>query len=341
MSKLSNIPTNIITGFLGVGKTTAINSLLKQKPEDETWAILVNEFGQIGIDQVAMNTSDQEGLAIKELVGGCICCALGPALTSTLTTLIRRTKPDRLIIEPTGVGHPAGIIDSLQSDQFKKVLDLRSVICLLDPRALSSPEINNHPTFRDQLNLADIVLLSKTDLCEQTEVEQAREFSESLYPAKQLIKENREAVLNIELLDRVRTDNLVSEFPDAHNHEKQVAVESSVSTTPSLMFQITPSKGQPLSKTGAGNGMFSCGWVFSSEDRFVSHSLFEYLDSLNMQRIKGVFHTDRGWLFYNRVATETEISEIAYRRDSRVEFISEQDENWNAIEAQIKAFLAS
>lgn len=339
MSNLSNIPTNIITGFLGVGKTTAINTLLQQKPVDETWAILVNEFGQIGIDQAVMD-NNSDGLAIKELVGGCICCALGPALTSTLTTLIRRTKPDRLIIEPTGVGHPAGIIDSLQSEQFRNVLELRSVICLLDPRALSNPEIRDHPTFKDQLNLADIVLINKTDLCEKEDVEKANQYSDELYPPKQLILNSSEVSLQIEQLDNVRSTNLKSDFPKAHDEEKKTLQPTSL-TPPPLSFQISPKQGRPLSKEGSGNGLHSCGWVFSPEERFISKPLFEFLDSLEMQRVKGVFHTDRGWLYYNRVVQETVITEIAYRRDSRVELISEQKINWTELGSRLQGFIKS
>lgn len=337
MSKLSNIPTNIITGFLGVGKTTAINSLLRQKPEDETWAILVNEFGQIGIDQAVMQ--DVDGIAIKELVGGCICCALGPALTSTLAMLIRKTRPDRLIIEPTGIGHPAGIIDSLQSDQFREVLDLRSVICLLDPRALSQKEINEHPTFQDQLNLADIVLINKADLAEPEQLKSAHSLTEQLYPAKQQVLEAVQGEINIALLDHVRSDGLSSQFPHAHDQERIASEATENTATPPLLFQLQPQAGQPLSKSAAGNGMFSCGWVFSAEDRFTSTALFEYLNKLDMQRIKGVFRTDKGWQFYNRTQDDTTVSPIAYRRDSRVEIISAQAENWQQIEEELKAFI--
>jgi Putative GTPases (G3E family) len=96
----SLIPTNILTGFLGVGKTTAINTLLSNKPEEENWAILVNEFGQVGVDQEMF--PDKNGLFVKELAGGCICCALGASLGKTVRALIEQARPDRLIIEPTG-----------------------------------------------------------------------------------------------------------------------------------------------------------------------------------------------------------------------------------------------
>ena len=108
----SRIPLNLITGFLGVGKTTAILNLLSQRPEGEKWAILVNEFGHIGIDQEAFELED--GIQVKELVGGCVCCTLASQFTPTLLRLIHLAQPDRILVEPTGLGHPAGILDADQ-----------------------------------------------------------------------------------------------------------------------------------------------------------------------------------------------------------------------------------
>ena len=97
---IENIPTNIITGFLGVGKTTAITHLLKNKPEGERWAVLVNEFGEIGIDGslIAGNDSEQSGVFIREVPGGCMCCTAGLPMQMALTMLLAKAKPDRLLI---------------------------------------------------------------------------------------------------------------------------------------------------------------------------------------------------------------------------------------------------
>ncbi|WP_286239110.1 CobW family GTP-binding protein [Neptuniibacter halophilus] len=333
MHKLNNIPTNLITGFLGVGKTTAINRLLEQKPETETWAILVNEFGQIGIDQATLPQSSN-GLILKELPGGCICCAQGPALSSTLTTLIRRTRPDRLLIEPTGIGHPAGIIDLLQGAQFNQVLSLQSVICLLDPRALDQPEVVSNPSFQDQLNLADLVLINKTDLASSAQLSAAREYISALYPAKQHVLETTRGELDPALLDHQRSAHFASQFPLAH---QQTPVAEPV-LTPGL--QLAPLPGAPFFRDGQGTGLFSAGWVFNPNDKFRSQALFTLLDSLqDCQRAKGVFYTDRGWLLYNRVGEETDISPIAYRRDSRLELISHRKPDWHPVNAQLMACL--
>ncbi len=105
MDKLSNIPTNIITGALGVGKTTLIQSLLKNKPKNEKWAILVNEFGEVGIDGAMLTGAASHAAAqdifIKEVPGGCMCCTSGLPMQIALNLLLAQAKPDRLLIEPT------------------------------------------------------------------------------------------------------------------------------------------------------------------------------------------------------------------------------------------------
>ena len=99
-ASISGVPTNIITGFLGVGKTSAILNLLNNKPENERWAILVNEFGEIGIDGSIFESqqSEEQGVYIREVPGGCMCCTAGAPMQVALAQLLRKAKPDRLLI---------------------------------------------------------------------------------------------------------------------------------------------------------------------------------------------------------------------------------------------------
>ena len=106
---IHNVPTNIISGFLGVGKTTAILNLFANKPASEKWAVLVNEFGKIGIDGRVYKAN---GIEVKEIPGGCMCCAQGLPLQVAVNRLLRETQPDRLIIESSGVGHPGGALNT-------------------------------------------------------------------------------------------------------------------------------------------------------------------------------------------------------------------------------------
>ncbi|MDU1108184.1 MAG: GTP-binding protein, partial [Enterobacter sp.] len=140
--------TNLITGFLGSGKTTSILHLLANKDPAEKWAVLVNEFGEVGIDGALLSSS---GAMIKEIPGGCMCCVNGLPMQVGLNTLLRQGKPDRLLIEPTGLGHPKQILDLLTAPVYEPWIDLRATLCLLDPRQLLDDKAVANENFRDQL----------------------------------------------------------------------------------------------------------------------------------------------------------------------------------------------
>ncbi|MGB1544796.1 MAG: CobW family GTP-binding protein, partial [Spongiibacter marinus] len=163
--KLSAIPTNVITGFLGVGKSTAILHLLQQKPADERWAVLVNEFGEIGIDGSVLGgrESEDSGVFISEVPGGCMCCAAGLPMQIAMNRLLSRSRPHRLIIEPTGLGHPKEVLAVLSADHYKDLLDLRATVTLVDARKVSDERYTQHPTFLQQLAIADVIVANKAD----------------------------------------------------------------------------------------------------------------------------------------------------------------------------------
>ena len=333
------IPTNIITGFLGVGKTTSINALLASKPEGESWAVLVNEFGQVGIDQDMM--PDQEGLHVKELAGGCICCAMGASLTPTLKALIEQAHPDRLIIEPTGIGHPEGIIDTLMGPSFKDTLDLRATVCLLDPRSLELEGVVNNEIFHDQLNLADVVMINKCDIADPELIELAESSLGNMFPPKQHIARTVKGHIDPALLDLVRNGQLSSQFPDAHKHEHHHNHDHSHhdhvhhTSQPALA-----ERGAPIRKTGHGSNLFSCGWIFHRDDCFDFWALEAILNGLeDIQRIKGVIRIGHAWVFFNRVKDEHDFDKVAYRRDSRIEIISSRELDWEQIEQDMLACL--
>ena len=160
------IPTNIITGFLGVGKTTVIQHLLAQKPEDERWAVLVNEFGEVGIDSnlFAGTTADQRGVTVSQVPGGCMCCANGLPMQMALNLLLAKSKPHRLLIEPTGLGHPKEVLGILSGEHYRDVLDLQATLALVDSRKIQDKRYTMNATFNQQLEIAEIVVANKSDL---------------------------------------------------------------------------------------------------------------------------------------------------------------------------------
>ncbi|MEN0108970.1 MAG: CobW-like GTP-binding protein, partial [Pseudomonas sp.] len=133
---LSDIPTHLIAGPLGAGKTSLLRHLLAQRPADERWAVLINEFGQIGLD-AALLTSTDDGIALSEVAGGCLCCVNGAPFQIGLARLLRKAKPHRLFIEPSGLGHPAELLQQLREPPWEGVLAVQPSVLVLDAQALA------------------------------------------------------------------------------------------------------------------------------------------------------------------------------------------------------------
>ena len=164
--KIHAVPTNIITGFLGAGKTSTILHLLETKPTNERWAVLVNEFGEIGVDGSLFGGqhSEEQGVFVREVPGGCMCCTAGLPMKIALNQLLTRAKPNRLLIEPTGLGHPKEVLQVLSTEYYREILDLQRILTLVDARKLSDERYTEHEIFNQQIAIADIVVGNKLDL---------------------------------------------------------------------------------------------------------------------------------------------------------------------------------
>jgi len=296
LSKYSDIPTHIISGFLGAGKTSAIKKLLQLKPEEERWAVIVNEFGQVGIDGALLKN---DAVQIKEIAGGCLCCVGSQALSVGLNQLIRRVKPHRIIIEPTGLGHPQKLIDSLTGEFYQSVLDLKAVINLLDARQLKDPRYLNHPTFIDQVRLADILLANKADTYSEEDRQRFYEYGASLVPAKDKLFMVENAQLQLAWLDYPRVTQRVSKFPAAHQHR---SLNEPVNDARRGETRHEALSGWSVVEGGA-DGFVSVGWAIGTQCVFEQEKLLSWLNSscqrYKIERLKGVIQTETGWISIN------------------------------------------
>lgn len=327
-SSVSKVPTNLITGFLGAGKSTAIRELLARAPAGERWAVLVNEFGEVGIDAAAIGDGDERA-TIQELPGGCMCCTLGAPLKVTLTRLLRRARPDRLLIEPTGVGHPARVLDTLRGGDLAPALDLHATVCLVDPRQLTDERITGREVFRDQVELAEVLVGNKADLCDQAELSRFRQWAENLFPPKARVAVAEQGRLDPTWLELPSDPGRRPLFPQAHAHDHGHEHGAVVALD-------RPEPGRPVRYGNTGEGLDACGWVFHADDRFDERELLAVLAELPAERLKGVFHCDR-WLHVDRVGADLSTRTSAWRNDSRVECIAPADEppDWNALEGRL------
>ncbi|CAL1125097.1 unnamed protein product [Cladocopium goreaui] len=350
--KGERIPTNVIVGFLGSGKTTAITKLIDQRPAGENWSVLINEYGMVSIDH-ALVDANREGVAVEELAGGCACCTLAFAFQPLLAQLIRRTKPDRLILEPSGVSHPANVVDILRGPNFSSAIDLRNIICLIDPKDFEDPRWRETTIFQDQVQLADIVVLNWTDNRDRELVDRCRAWIETFSPPKHMILETSYGAIDLELLDMEFDTLRFPLFADAHASPKSNQEELSVLELASKIGSHSkdgvdkhsesdvanrrPGHRQPLRFQNDDPSYDACGWIFHVDDIFDRDKLLDLLGYVHpIVRLKGVFRCHDGWWMINRAKDATTYSTSAYRRDSRLEIILDRKTSgWNEFEIEL------
>ncbi len=285
----ARIPVNLITGFLGVGKTTAVCHLLAQRPAAETWGVLVNEFGEIGVDGSLLAG---RGAPVQEVAGGCLCCVAAPAFTTGLNRLIRQHRPDRILIEPSGLGHPARVLETLCGPLYATVLDVRATICLLDIRHLASPRHREHQTFQDQLQLADVLVANKIDLLEVEGQLSFEGFAAGLRPPKQRIAMVEHGMLDPAWLDLGRSAERRADVTEAHTFLLE-------SGTP-LENDRQPGDRDWLRIEGRGDGYHRIGWIIRQPAPCDASMLMAGVDGISAERKKGMFLTNEGWRRVNQ-----------------------------------------
>jgi G3E family GTPase len=322
------IPTNVITGFLGTGKTSAILDLLARKPAAEKWAVLVNEFGEIGIDGTILAGS---GAEIREVAGGCMCCVADLPMKIALNNLIGRVKPDRLLIEPSGLGHPQEIVDTLCGEYYADVLDLRAVIALVDPRKLDDARYISNQIFNDQLHIADVIVANKTDLSSAQDAENFQRYIDRLPKSARNIGWVTQGQLQLDWLD----------LPHRHQRVAPLAPPSKKN-----LLQIAPSVQEPLilkageefvRRENRGDGYHSCGWRFAEQTRFDFQRLMSLFSGVMADRLKAVLKTDQGSFIFNAEHGVLGINEINGELDNVIELIDAKAVDWQPIEQELLA----
>lgn len=299
---LHRIPTNILSGFLGVGKTTTITTLLREKPLNEHWAVLVNEFGEIGVDGTLLEgaTRGQSSVSIREVPGGCLCCAASVPMQVALNQLLRAAKPDRLLIEPTGLGHPRQIIAALSKPEYETVLDLRATLTLVDARKVADPRYTEHPTFNQQLEIADLLIAHKADLYGSCEIDQLRRY----LAAKGLDSRPLYAV-------------------------SQGAVAPQWLDLPRFSNHPTPSRSREMERYR------SHGWRYNSTHLFNRAAISALFATLDLIRLKAVILSSEGAFCYNLADGTLSETTLPAAGESRIELIIAKDSSVDDLEGKI------
>lgn len=296
---MKKIPVNIISGFLGSGKTTAIIRLLKSKTAKEHWAVIINEFGKISIDGQTLQSSSDAG-TVFDIAGGCICCSARGYFQENLEKIIQSEKFDRIIIEPSGLG---GIEMVTEIIETKPDLDLMPSICLVDITTFGNPRFQLNMIYRTQINKAEIIVFSKCDLLADPEaqLELANQFK-TAFPEKYAY------ISGIQLSpDILQTD---IRNPKEKNNYLLAFVPN-----PSLTDQHYREKH----------------FIFSDDQVFDSSKLSGFfLEHPQIIRAKGHIQTEKGWRLVNYTLSGCIFEACETKQKNEIVIIAEkEDQFWS------------
>nr|WP_274522837.1 GTP-binding protein [Ectothiorhodospira haloalkaliphila] len=340
---VSGAVLNLITGFLGAGKTTAILHLLAHRPAHERWAVLVNEFGEVGIDGEILADAAGDEIRVREVAGGCICCTGAMNLRVALTKILREIRPDRLLVEPTGLGHPTGIVDTLRDPWLASAARLGNITCIVDPAGFSEERLEKSLIYKDQLTLADVVVINKTDVAPVDQPEALEAFVAGLYPPKQAVVRTTHGQIDPALLDLEASgvggmsgaggQGVFTRVTPAFTPQSGLSTGYSASSA-SVVSPVSLGLADPATQAPAADT--ARGWRFPPEDRFdlkVLEGLFSKPPFSELVRAKGVVRTGREWYRVDWAEGRFSTAPIAWRRDSRLELIADKVLDWAAVEA--------
>lgn len=323
MGPVRAVPTTVITGWLGIGKTTAILDLFQHRPPHERWAVLVNELGEVGLDGAILDAGT--GSAVKEIPGGCICCTAGPELQIGLSKLLGEVRPDRLLVEPTGLAAPSAVLDALRLPWFRESIDVRATIALVDPRRFLADVSLQPETWREQVEVGDVLVGNKADLCTGDELARFRAEAAALWPPKLVVATTTGGRLDPAWLDLSPPERPVRFVPAS----------------------VAPLSGALVEKPHVTDTARQ-GWIFPPEVVFDWQRLRDALAALvvdadvfpaGVLRVKGIFHTTVAWVLAQGTDERLGFGPIAHRRDSRVEWLAPASPppDWEAVARALDA----
>jgi G3E family GTPase len=318
---LTRIPTHLIGGPLGAGKTSLLRELLAQKPPAERWAVLVNEFGQIGLDAALLATGD-DGIGFAEIPGGCLCCVSGAPFQVGLNRLLRRARPDRLFIEPSGLGHPLALLEQLQAPPWRGVLAVQPLVMLLDAAALARGD-SLAQNQQEALQQAGLILLNKAETLDV----RSRQRLAAQLPQRPLhwTSHGRLALAELPGIDCAATP--AEALPPA---------PAGAGTMPALW----PDTREPICQVQAQPEGWAIGWRWHPSQRFDLPRVAAWLAALPWRRAKLVLQGADDWQSANALdgaALNWRPSE--WRRDSRLELIFSGPQDAETLSARLRQCL--
>ena len=296
------VKIDIISGFLGAGKTTLIKKLLKDGFQGEQVVLIENEFGEIGIDGGFLK---EAGIQIREMNSGCICCSLVGDFGTSLKEVVTKYDPDRILIEPSGVGKLSDVIKAVQGVQDEVDIKLNSYTTVVDAKKCKMYMKNFGEFFDNQIQYAGAIIMSRTDIASEKKVQESLELLRSLNKDAAIITtpiENLDGKKLVEVMEHpvsLEQEMLEEEHEHHHHHDGECGC-------------------------GHGHHHHHADEVFTSWGRetikkYTREGLEKILEALSesdkygiILRAKGMLPAEDGtWIYFDMVPEETEIREGA------------------------------
>ena len=215
------IKIDIISGFLGAGKTTLIKKLFKSSLKNEKVCLIENEFGEIGIDGSFLKES---GVNIKEINSGCICCSLVGDFATSMKEVISTYQPERIIIEPSGVGKLSDILKAINT--VEEDLQVNIVACVVDGKK-AKMQIKNFGEFlKDQIQSAKTIIVSKVDMIDEHKLQETVDLIHTISPSANVVTTSLEEIEDQQILDILEAnvslkDMMIEEVKHHHPHHDE------------------------------------------------------------------------------------------------------------------------
>lgn len=317
------VPVQIVSGFLGAGKTTAIRAQLAER-RGRRIAVIVNDFGEAALDEAALG--EDEPFRITSIPGGCVCCTAPEGFVDALGAVLAEA-PDRLLIEPTGLARPQDLVDTIRRCAHRDALEIAPLVVLVDPHRLAELEAAGDEASRallhEQAQAADVLVASRCDLATAGEIEGFERYAAGLWPAPLAVHRTSAGRLPPELLD----------WPAGEGPRARPARGGS---------------GRARAHVHSTAGHRARSWVWPPDAVFSGTRLRESLerlagraDGIPLARLKGIFRTEEGVSRLEIAGGVLHAGPTSFRRDSRADAIVEGDDDapLDAVERAFEAAL--
>ena len=296
------VKIDIISGFLGAGKTTLIKKLLKDGFQGEQVVLIENEFGEIGIDGGFLK---EAGIQIREMNSGCICCSLVGDFGTSLKEVVTKYDPDRILIEPSGVGKLSDVIKAVQGVQDEVDIKLNSYTTVVDAKKCKMYMKNFGEFFDNQIQYAGAIIMSRTDIASEKKVQESLELLRSLNKDAAIITtpiENLDGKKLVEVMEHpVSLEQEMLEEEHEHHHHHDGECGCGHDHHHHHADEVFTSWGRETIKKFTREGLEKILEALSESDKYGI-----------ILRAKGMLPAEDGtWIYFDMVPEETEIREGA------------------------------